>query len=173
MISSYSTKIIIIIIGFIHSIIDSITDFTVSEPILWSKLLPVVLSVDQVGCRWRRLNLRGGGFRGRGKNGRNGWEGTEEIDGGGCFFLPAVCSFLTLWNSSFFPIMELFHKIFGTVTLPLFLWDWFVRPMMELFHKVFGALAIHLRDVMYNEVINNGILRKYFLFMTVFKDFTV
>jgi hypothetical protein len=36
---------------------------------------------------------------------------------------------------------------------------------MELFHKVFGALAIHLRDVMYNEVINNGILRKYFLFM--------
>jgi len=40
-----------------------------------------------------------------------------------------------------------------------------VRPRMELFHKVFGALAIHLRDVMYNEVINNGILRTYLLFI--------
>jgi hypothetical protein len=39
---------------------------------------------------------------------------------------------------------------------------------MELFHKVFGALSIHLRDVMYNEVINNGILTKYFLFMNAF-----
>jgi hypothetical protein len=35
------------------------------------------------------------GFRGRGKNGRNGWEGMEEIDGTNFFFLTAVCSFLS------------------------------------------------------------------------------